>query len=379
MSLILVSGALANKRGNGGAAWTRLSWILGFARLGHDVYFVEQMAPSTAVDAASAAFFTSVTTEFGLRGRASLVSERGGAAVGLPLRDMIAIAGAADLLVNISGHLTMMALKRRCRRRAFIDLDPGYTQFWAAQGLAVEHLADHDAYFTVGENIGTRDCSIPTLGLDWQPIRQPVLLDEWPALAAPVDRRFTTIASWRGAYGRVTHGGGAYGVKAHEFRKFAPFAACSPWPVEIALDAHPADHADVDMLRLHGWRVADPQAVAGDPGAFRRYVQQSAAEFSVAQGIYVETNSGWFSDRTVRYLASGRPVLVQDTGFSKRYPQGCGLVSFSTLEAAAAGARAIARDYEMHAAAARSIAEEYFASDRVLNDVLDRIGESALR
>jgi hypothetical protein len=384
MSVILVSGALANKPGNGGAAWTRLSWILGFAQLGHDVYFVEQIDPGTCVNAAgapcaldgseNAAFFSRVIDRFGLRGRASLVSPRDGASIGLNTCEVATIADSADLLINISGHLTIPTLKGACRHRAFIDLDPGYTQFWNEQGLATELLQGHDSYFTVGENIGAPGCAIPARGIPWQPVRQPVLMHEWPVAAPAANGRFTTIASWRGPYGRVSHGGMQYGVKAHEFRKYAALPSKSSWPMEIALDAHSADYADVALLMQHGWRIADPAEVAGDPCAFREYVQQSAAEFSVAQGIYSQTNSGWFSDRTTRYLASGRPALVQDTGFSRNYPAGCGLVTFRTLDEAAAGAEAIAREYDVHAARAREIAEEYFASDKVLGELLDRIG-----
>jgi hypothetical protein len=371
MSLILVSGALANKPGNGGAAWTRLSWILGFARMGHDVYFVEQIAPPET--AAQAAFFERVTAEFGLRGRVSLLDTGGAHVAGLSASDIGEIAGASDVLINLSGHLTLPAIKNRCRRRVFIDLDPGYTQFWHAEGLAAESIAGHDAYFTVGENIGQPSCSIPTSGITWLPIRQPVLLDEWPAMADAPAPRFTTVASWRGPFGRIAHNASHFGAKAHEFRKFAALPARCEWPMEIALEVHPADAADVSLLKHNGWQVADPASAAGDPASFRGYVQASAAECSVAQGIYVETNSGWFSDRTVRYLASGRPALVQDTGFPRRYLDGGGVVTFKTLDEAAAGAESIRRNYAAHAAAARAIAEDVFDARKVLGELMDRL------
>ncbi len=166
-------------------------------------------------------------------------------------------------------------------------------------------------------------------------------------------------------------------MKAHEFRKFVTLPTLTGHDFEIALDVDPADRQDVDALRDHDWRVVDPRAVAGDPFAFRRYIQDSAAECSVAQGIYVETRTGWFSDRTVRYLASGKPALVQDTGFAGTYPTGRGLVAFRTLDEAARGADLIMRDYEAHARAARAIAEHWFDSDRVLTDLLRRMGVTA--
>ena len=160
----------------------------------------------------------------------------------------------------------------------------------------------------------------------------------------------------------------------HEFRKFIELPQRSPHRFEIALDIDPADSRDLEGLRAHGWRVADPQQVAGSPEALRDYVQGSDAEFSAAQGMYVDTQCGWFSDRTTRYLASGRPALVQDTGFSRTLPVGDGLVAFSTLEEAVAAAGDIVARYPEHAAAARRIAEEQFGSERVLARFCEEAG-----
>ena len=177
MGLIVVSGALANKPGNGGAAWTRLSWILGLRRLGHDVYFVEQIASAACVDGAGSistfeqsvnlAYFRDVTERFGLGTRSALIAEgNDGSSAGLSVEDVGGVVDAADLLVNISGHFTLPALKPRCRRRALIDLDPGYTQYWHQEGLAEEEFRGHHFYFTVGSNVGTPECGIPTGDID---------------------------------------------------------------------------------------------------------------------------------------------------------------------------------------------------------------------
>jgi hypothetical protein len=264
---------------------------------------------------------------------------------------------------------------RRLRRKAYVDIDPGFTQFWYAAGAEGLRLDGHDFYFTIGENIGTPFCPIPTCGFRWRRMRQPVVLEHWPAYyhEGGLDR-FTTVASWRGAYGPVQHGGKTFGLKVHEFRKFVELPGRTSQRFEIALDIHPADEKDLNLLRRHRWWIVDPKTVAPDPVAFRRYVQTSGAEFSVAQGIYAETESGWFSDRTVRYLASGKPVLVQDTGFSRHYPVGEGLVAFSTPEEAIAGAGRIADDYDGHSRAARSIAESYFDSDKVLGRLVEEVG-----
>jgi hypothetical protein len=382
VSTVVVSGAIANKLHRGGSVWTRLSYALGLRRLGFRVVFVEQIGREGCVGADGAlvpfresenlAYFRRVVEAFGLAGHAALVFEGGEETWGLPYPELIAITEGAALLVNISGHLTSEPLLRRFRRKAYVDQDPGFTQFWHAAGTAGSRLAGHDVYFTVGENIGAPECPIPTGGIRWWPTRQPVVLDEWPVVAAPEPGRFTTIASWRGPYGPVEHDGRVFGLKVHQFRRFLELPVRADGTFELALDIHPADEADRAALLDSDWRIVEPGAVAGSPEAFRRYVQGSGAEFSVAQGIYVDTESGWFSDRTTRYLASGKPALVQETGFSQVYPVGEGLLSFRTLEEAVDGVARIARGYDGHCWAARALAEEYFDSDRVLSRLVDQ-------
>jgi hypothetical protein len=382
MAVVLVGGALANKLHNGGAAWTRLSWALGLKALGFEVAFVEQIRRDCCVDAsgrpclfeesANREYFRDVTEQFGLSALATLTCDDG-TALGLTPSERDDLVRSAVALVNITGHWTHPRMGM-IPRRIYIDLDPGYTQFWHATGNPGPRLEGHNFYYTVGENIGRPDCSIPTGGIPWRPIRQPVVLRYWPA-CAPVDPRpFSTIASWRGPYGPAQYAGTTYGLKAHEFRKFIELPRRVDQRFEIALDIDPADERDLVALRGHGWHVIDPRVVASGPVAFRRYVQASGAEWSVAQGVYIETQSGWFSDRTVRYLASGKPVLVQDTGFSRNYPVGEGLVAFRTMEEAVDGAERIARDYAEHGRAARAIAEAYFDSDRVLGRLLEETG-----
>jgi hypothetical protein len=370
MSRVVVGGALANKAGSAGEAWVRMSWVRGFQELGLDVRFVEELA-GDEIDPNAVSWFEDVTAGFGLDGVATLL-HGDESIVGPGLSELEPLAPEATL-VNISGHIQTPALMRAFRRRVMVDIDPGFTQFWHEQGLAGANVEGHDLYFTIGELIGTPECAIPTGGIDWQHVRPPVVLGDWPASAGELDR-FTTIATWRGPFGRVEHAGRTYGLKVHEFRKFIELPARSDQRFEIALDIHPGDSQDLEALRGNRWRMVDPRAVAADPDAFRAYVQGSGAEFSVAQGIYVDTNSGWFSDRTTRYLASGRPALVQDTGFSATLPVGDGLVAFRTLEEAVAGAADVAGRYAEHCEAARRIAEEHFAAERVLARFCDQAG-----
>ena len=387
MSAIVVSGALANKPLNGGNAWVILSWLSGLRRLGFDVYFIEEIASTvcTHADGSPAPFAESCNREYFRRvmhdhgfSAAALICDGAGRLEGLQWPDVVDCVQTADLLLNISGHLRLPELFGRARRKAFVDLDPGYTQFWHADGIDKEHLEMHDAFFTVGENIGTPDCAISTNGLPWRTVRQPVVLEAWPVTPAADKRRFTTVASWRGAYGRVEYAGRSYGLKAHEFRKIATLPTRAPdHRFEIALAIHPAEIADRALLTTNGWQLAEPRREAGTPQAFRRYVQGSGGELSSAQGIYVETNSGWFSDRSVRYLASGRPVIVQDTGFSRRLPVGEGLFAYRDQAGILEALEAIDRDYEANARAAREVAETHFDSDRVLSRLLEEAGAPA--
>jgi hypothetical protein len=384
MATVVVSGAIANKYLNGGEAWVRLSWVLGLRKLGVDVYFVEQIGaaacvgeegqPTTFDRSANKAYFDEIMERFGLTTAAALVYENGEETSGVGFADLLDVAESADLLINISGHLELESLMRRLSRKAYVDLDPGFTQLWHATGTVGARLEGHDHYFTVGVRIGAEGCSIPTGGFEWRAVMPPVVLDEWPVTNASDHARFTTVGSWRGAFGPIEHDGSVYGLKVHEFRKVIDLPRRSDGSFEIALDIHPADSKDREALIANGWRLADPRVEARDPDAFRRYVQGSGAEFSVAQGMYVQARVGWFSDRTVRYLASGKPALVQDTGFGEGGEANEGLVAFRTVEEATTGAARIVRDYDAHARAARSLAERLFDSDKVLPRFLDQAG-----
>jgi hypothetical protein len=385
MTRVIVAGALASKPGNGGEAWVRLTWALGLRRLGCEVVLAEQIASATCVGADGApapfaasvnrAWFDALVARFGLGGTACLVHEDGPETSGLTFEQLVAHAERADLLVNLSGHLTLAPVLARVGARLYVDLDPGYTQLWAAADDPGARLDGHDAFATVGANLGDPACPLPTNGLRWRPLRPPVLLDAWPASPPPPGSAFTTVATWRNPLGTIEHDGRAHGSKAHAFRRIVdlPHRAGGA-RFELALDLHPADERDGRALRDHGWTLADPRAVAGTPEAFRDYLRRSLAECSVAQPVYVETASGWFSDRTAHYLAGGRPALVEDTGLAGSLPLGEGLLTFRTPEQAAAGARAIASEPEHHGHAARALAEERFDSDRVLGDLLAELG-----
>jgi hypothetical protein len=383
MTSVFVAGALANKHRHGGSAWVRMSWAEAFRELGFEVVFVEQIDERHCVDgagtparfeqSANVRAFHAAVDAFGFRGRAALVCPDDGRVEGMARDELLARAESAALLVNVSGHLRWPPLLERLRRRVFVDLDPGYTQIWGAAGGDPAGLAGHDLHFTVGLCVGSERCVLPSAGVEWRPIRQPVVLDRWAPSGGGSFEGFTTVASWRGAFGRVSWAGRTYGLKAHEFRRFSALPRLAKERFAVALDIDTADAGDRQRLRAGGWELIDPARTATVDG-FRRFVSASSAEFSPAQGVYVGTGCGWFSDRTVRYLAAGRPALVQDTGFSEHLPTGEGLLAFRDLEDARAGVRSIAADYGAHRAAARRLAAEWFAPEPALAPLLDATG-----
>ena len=248
------------------------------------------------------------------------------------------------------------------KRRAYIDVDPGYTQLWAEE--VDTGFGEHDVFFTVGQNVGSRACRAPVNGRTWHPIVPPVVLTQWPPHIDEGYRRFSTVADWRGSQ-YATLNGRVLGGKREQFLRFIRLPAETGERFELALCIGQLDHGDVARLSRNDWKVFDSYAYAGDPQSYREFIQNSRGEFSVAKTGYVKTCSGW-----ICYLASGKPAIVQSTGFESRLPTGKGLLTFRTLEEAAGHVRAVNADYLAHCEAARRIAEEYFDSDKVLNSAL---------
>ena len=368
MSAIVVAGALGAKPGNGGEAWVRLSWVLGLRRLGFDAWLVEELDPRGA--AVGRAFFDRTVATFGLGSRSLLVATDDGRA----RAELAELAAEAVALVNISGNLRDAELLSRFRRRAYVDLDPGFTQIWHAQGKLGDQLARHHRHFTVGLNIGGADCAMPPTEFEWIPLPPPVLCEEWTPVESREFDRFATVATWRNPLGGLEANGAAYTLKHHQIRRFAELPELTGLPFEIALGIHPDEADEVARLRERGWAVVDPAAVAADPGAFRDYVRAAGAEFSVAQGVYAEARTGWISDRTAHYLASGRPAVVQETGIPGELLPEAGLLTFSDPEEAAEVATALVDSYDDHAEAARAYAVRTFDSDRVLTRMLEALG-----
>jgi hypothetical protein len=374
---ILVSGMIAAVPHHGGATWAVLQYLLGFARLGHEVTFVEQVGSSEPglERSPGAAYLRAVAERFGLGERWALLANGTRETVGLSYDRLGVAAREADLLINISGILADEGLTGSVPVRVYLDLDPAFNQLWHASGIDMR-FGGHTHFVTVGQAIGSPECPVPTCGLDWIPTVPPVVLEHWPrarAATGPGAGAFTTVGNWRG-YGSVEHQGQHYGQKAHSMRELMSIPTRTDAVLRPALDVHPGETPDLEALDRNGWQLLDPVAVSRDPDSYQRFVAGSMAELGVAKSGYVLSRCGWFSDRSACYLASGRPVLAQDTGFPRFLPTGEGLLAFADTDSAVAGIEEIRSGYERHSDAARAVAEAHLDSDRVLTALLDRVG-----
>ncbi|HKB00607.1 MAG TPA: hypothetical protein VKD90_00245 [Gemmataceae bacterium] len=375
---IIVGGVISLTPFSPGFVWDWLHIAVGLERLGHEVYYVEEVEPKWCVDARGAPclFENSVNRElfrtsmerFGLWERACQVYDRGAATFGMLRAELTGRAREADLLVNISGHVKADFLLGAVRRRAYIDQDPVYTQLWVAEYGKDLNFKAHDVFFSVGLGIGTPDCPIPDCGVSWHPLLPPVVVDYWPYAVNPDCRRFTTIASWAG-YSDLCYRGEWYGAKAEEFKRFAVLPAKVNQEFEVVMRRHPRDEEGVRLLGDAGWDVTDADQIT-DLTRYQEYIARSRAEIGVAKNAYVKGRSGWFSDRASHYLASGKPVLAQATGFERHVPTGHGLLAFRTPDEAAAGVEEINRDYVGHCRAARAFAEDHLNYTKVLPRML---------
>jgi hypothetical protein len=363
--------------GWGGIALHVLHYLEGLRRLGHDVYFVEFLDEPPEPEAVH--YFEEVIDTWWSRDHAALLVESTlESAAGLDAGAVREIAGRADALITASAQYRRepYPLIGDIRPRVLIDSDPAYTHLWAAdQDDPAEIFGEHDFYFTIGLKIGTPECHVPTLGLEWRPVVPPVVLDWWPQDRPLVRNRFTTIGTWRDSCGYIEFEDEMWGPKVEEFHKFIDLPRLAGEPIELALAIDHED-PDLDLLRDRGWVLEDPKVVASAT-SFIDYIAGSAGEFTCANGAYVGTRCGWFPQRSACYLAAGRPVVLQDTGFEDVLPTGEGLFAVSDPEQAAAAIRAIRSDYDRHSAAARAVAHEHLDSSVVLRAMLDQVGVPA--
>jgi len=378
----------------GGMAWHYLHYMLGLSALGHDVYFAEDsddvpfcyhpLRDVTDSDPADGLAFASETfRRFGLAGRWAYYDAPKSEWKGDGAGRIVEICRTADLLLNVSGVNRMRDWFRTVPRRCLVDTDPAFTQ--VRHQLSAEARAyalEHTRLFSFGANIGQAGCRVPDDGFFWEPTRQPIALEHWqadrwhPFHGAPWRRRrFTSVMLWN-SYPPLEYEGVRYGTKWHSFQRYAALPYSVHAQLELAAGSlrwawTPPDVPEGE-LRRQGWRLRNPRGVTRDCVTYRRYIVGSDAEFSLAKEGYVVSRSGWFSERSAAYLAAGKPVVAQDTGFSAWLPSGFGLMAFGNPDEARAGIESVSAHYDVHRRAARDIAVEYFDGRRVLTSLLDR-------
>jgi len=404
---IIVTGLIAQHPHLGGVTWDYLQYVLGFARLGHDVYYFEDSGewpyshdggPSgdqwILYDCKSNVdYLAKVMSRYGVADRWAYhfpIKQRW---FGLSDKKRREIIKSADLLINVSGTLENPADYRCIPRLVYIDSDPVFTQIKLklprGQRQFQKRVALHDIHFSFGEHFSDQ---VPETAHRWRATRQPIVLSEWSP-SAPVRDVYTTVMSWT-SYKPLVYRRRKFGQKDVEFKRFLELPQqVSPSILEVAMSGTrhtnwETDGAELpdgiaDCIHSHrestvqeflgrvGWRTVDAYNVCSDLDSYRHYIASSKAEWSVAKNGYVAGQAGWFSCRSACYLAAGRPVVVQDTGFGAVLPVGEGILTFATVQEAAAAIQAVEQDYTRHAKAARTIAEEYFDSDRVLTRLIE--------
>jgi hypothetical protein len=379
--VIVGSGFVAQSPHAGGVFSVVLQYLLGLRRLGCEVCWLELLWPEGADDRPLIRRFMRQLAAFGLERDVCLIyfpegtwPEAGRARewYGWSPARFWQFCAEADLLLDLCASVRPPDLLAAVRRTAFLDLDPGFMQLWIELGTI---RPSHDLFFTVGQHIGRPGCPIPSGGRAWQPFWPPVDVELWQDGMSAVEAPFSTVSQWWG-YPTTVYAGEEYdGSKRSEFLRVVDLPALTGESFELALDlAAMGDGDDRQLLREKGWHVVDARQEVGDFASYRCYVHRARAEFSVAKPGYVKTRSGWFSDRSACYLAAGRPVVVQETGFSAFLPTGRGVLSFTTVEEAVQGITTIREQYAVHSRAAREIAREYFAAEKVLGQLLAEAG-----
>lgn len=385
---IIVTG-LAGLYPVGGVAWDYLQYVIGLARLGHDVYYHEDTwswpyhpAKKTYTSDGSYSagyiddFFKSYAPDLSSRWHYLHLHET---SFGMSRGAFDEVARSADLFLNVSGACMFPdELSPRCMK-VFLDTDPGYNQIMLSERLEwsenVERwcagVREHDRHFTYAENIYGPDCLVPRLDFDWKTTRMPVVVELWEsgaAAGATAGAPWTTITTWNAFKGKLIYKGVEYASKGTEFEKLIDLPRLAPANLKVAVGGV---NAPLDLLSGHGWQVVDGPEATVTPEKYRQFILESRGEVSPAKHVYVAMRTGWFSCRSACYLAAGRPVVVQDTGFTSVIGCGKGILPFSTKEEAAQAIKEAEGDYEIHSRAALDMAKEYFDSGRVLDRLIE--------
>jgi hypothetical protein len=369
-----------------GEIWETVHYLVGLRRLGYDVYYVEahgqpplMLAPGDDNDgsAMAAAFIAGLMQRFDLGGRwAYHALHADGRYYGLTKGQLRKLYRSAALLINYHGSTWPLPEHSANGRLIYLETDPVSKQVALHHGdqSSIDMLAQHCAFFTWGENYGNPDCGVPLPDrFRFRPTRPPVVLDLWETGGSGSGQTFTTIGNWRQPGRDIVFQGELYHwSKHHEFLKIIDLPRQVNRTFELALSK--CNASDKRLLRRNGWKVRNALRFSLDPDAYRRYILGSRGEFTVAKDQNVRLRSGWFSERSAQYLAAGRPVITQETGFSSILPTGQGLFAFLTMAEIVQAVESIDSCYEQHCRAASALAREYFSYDVVLPRMLAEVG-----
>jgi hypothetical protein len=362
-----------------GHFWAYMQYAQALRRLGCEVYLLDSFIWSDETpDPGRVSEFLDRMARYGLQDRVFVAANGGGARrlpgsksdAGVTESEVTDLLGSVDLLLNFNYHLSQEIVSA-APRSALVDIDPGLLQFWISRGFIAP--AVHDSYFTTGETIGKQLDLAPDSIIDWLHIRPPVCLELWPYTYDPDAEAFTTVSSWWGERDYVGSPESFYdNTKRGAFFDFIDLPRHTGQPLELALYLAESDGPDRSRLEDHGWRIRHSREIAGSPEAYRSYIQESRGEFGWAKASCMKFQNAWVSDRSLCYLASGKPVVVQHTGPSSFLPESEGMFRFRTVAEAARALDAINADYEHHCRLARSLAEEYFDGEAIVNGMLER-------
>ena len=371
-----------------GVIWQHVHYIVGLQRLGHEVYYIEDSArlpynPETfevndEVDYPGA-ILERLAGEFDFKNRWAFCARylKQNPTAGLPLKKIRQLYGDADVILNICGTQEFNDDLLKSNRIVYVESDPGVEQIKIDKGVrsTIDYLRRHRALFTFGENVPTKKFSVPKHGFKWNATRQPVVTDLWKTNRAPDGAAvFTSIANWStsGLKDITWRGRKFLWSKSREFLRFVAAPKKSNETFELATNI--TDEPTREKFEQNAWRLVSPLQMSVDYWLYRDYIQRSKGEFTVAKDQYVRLNTGWFSDRSACYLAAGRPVITQETGFTRNYGGDAGLIAFRSLAEIAEGVKMINADYKKHSGAARQVAREIFEAEEVLKSLLDRAG-----
>jgi len=375
--IVIAVGIAGHPIAAAGNSWFFLQWVLGFQELGWEVWLVEALPSDKLIDdqwksavqgnSANERYWATTLERFGLTKCATLLID--GKADNLEYaRDF---AASADVFLNISGHFRSKALEFPRARKIYLDLDPAFTQIWVDTYQTDMNFAGHDLFFTVGSRLGKEGCRAPDLGMTWLHTYPVVVLAKWPCSDPDTFSRLTTVAHWQG-YKWCEWQGEWYTGKSEQFTQYRDLPRMTDVPLEIATEAG-INRDELAPFREAGWNLVESKDICSDFGPYEAYIRGSAGEFSAAKGGYVKSQCGWFSDRSVCYLASGLPVVVESTGLEPDLPAQPGLHYFKTPEEAAAACNRVREDFPAQRRAARKLAEEVFASSVVIPKMLAKL------